>query len=201
MKTKWRFGNFALDLPIVLSRDVEDWKLALIAVTLTPLSISFCRYLVIKPLMDLYFTRRSLNERRKRCEDIKKVLQTAKSSQRLLTVVARRITQMEVEKSGLVILKAQFGRFQDKEISIIPEMSVSRDEEGVELPPMVMEVTEALQYLVSNSQLELFPNIPKSGLMGFCDLVPGESKSLRIWYLYRNQPYKAQGRVRNLTLF
>eukprot|EP00210_Caulerpa_lentillifera_P005006 g4780.t1 len=193
LKTKWRFGNFSLDLPIVLSRDPEDWKLAFIAVTLTPLSISFCRYLIVKPLMDAYFSRRALQERKRRSEDIKRLMETAKSSQQLLSSVAQRVTQTETLKSGLVIVKAQFGRFQDREISSIPSNPTPTTTNGDDvLPPTVMEVTKALQYLISNSQLELFANVPKSGLMGFCDLVPGETKSLRVWYFYQNKPYKVQ---------
>ena len=63
------------------------------------------------------------------------------------------------------------------------------------MPPSVIDVTYALQYLVSDSRLELFSGVSKAGLMGFCDVAPNQKKTLRIQYLYRNRAYRAQGAI------
>ena len=63
------------------------------------------------------------------------------------------------------------------------------------MPPSVIDVTYALQYLVSDSQLELFSGVSKAGLMGFCDVAPNQKKTLKIQYLYRNRAYRAEGEM------
>lgn len=114
----------------------------------------------------------------------------------------------EALKSGLVVIKAEFGCFDNKTKantnSSPPNVSFRKrnafaDSENETMPPAVMDVTSAVQYLVSDSQLELFEGISKSGLMGFCDLAPGQPKTLKIQYLYRNRAYTAEGR--SVSLF
>lgn len=64
------------------------------------------------------------------------------------------------------------------------------------LPPARMNVTVAIQYLVNNGELILHNDLAKSGLMGFCDPSPGQSKRLLIWYTWKGRPYRAEGMYR-----
>ncbi|KAK9804851.1 hypothetical protein WJX72_008677 [[Myrmecia] bisecta] len=57
------------------------------------------------------------------------------------------------------------------------------------LPDPWIDVTTATRFMVENSLLTFHPGIPKSGLMGFCDVAPGAAKNLRIRFLWRNNPY------------
>lgn len=64
-----------------------------------------------------------------------------------------------------------------------------------DLPPAKMDVTIAVQHLVNNSEIIFHNDVAKSGLMGFCDLAPGQDKSLVIYYVWKGRPYKAKGMV------
>jgi hypothetical protein len=54
-----------------------------------------------------------------------------------------------------------------------------------DLPPPWLDVTAALQYLVSGGALELYPGVSKKGLMGFADVAPeGTEKRLSVGFFY-----------------
>jgi hypothetical protein len=56
-----------------------------------------------------------------------------------------------------------------------------------ELPPGWLDVTEALQYLVSGGKLELPAGVSKLGLMGFADVAPQADKELYVAYCHNRQ--------------
>jgi hypothetical protein len=60
----------------------------------------------------------------------------------------------------------------------------------VQLPPQWLDVTEALQYLVSGGKLELHGGVSKLGLMGFADVAPGTDKELYVAYCHNRQLYE-----------
>ena len=101
--------------------------MALATVTLTPLMITVVRHFVIKPLLEAYESRKvrisstgaivrgcivkALHERKKHAEEIRKQITMATSAQNLQKVVAQRMMEQEALKSGLLIIKAEFGVF------------------------------------------------------------------------------------------
>lgn len=65
-----------------------------------------------------------------------------------------------------------------------------QQQEEQELPPGWLDVTEALQYLVSGGKLELPAGVSKLGLMGFADVAPQADKELYVAYCHNRQLYE-----------
>ena len=63
------------------------------------------------------------------------------------------------------------------------------EEEEEEGGGRCLDVTPALRFLVSDSRLVLYQGISKVGLMGFCDVAPGEAKELQVRYLLDGAPH------------
>lgn len=59
-----------------------------------------------------------------------------------------------------------------------------------EMPPGWLDVTEALQYLVSGGKLELPAGVSKLGLMGFADVAPQADKELYVAYCHNRQLFE-----------
>ena len=72
-------------------------------------------------------------------------------------------------------------------------MLVSRAQNRRGLPPLCVNVTVAVQYLLSDGKVQFYDGLPKSGLMGFCDPAPGQEKALRVEYVWKGRPYRAEG--------
>lgn len=66
----------------------------------------------------------------------------------------------------------------------------SSSSEEEELPPGWLDVTEALQYLVSGGKLELPAGVSKLGLMGFADVAPQADKELYVAYCHNRQLFE-----------
>jgi hypothetical protein len=58
------------------------------------------------------------------------------------------------------------------------------------MPPGWLDVTEALQYLVSGGKLELPAGVSKLGLMGFADVAPQADKELYVAYCHNRQLFE-----------
>jgi hypothetical protein len=67
--------------------------------------------------------------------------------------------------------------------------SSSSSEDDLALPPPWLDVTDALQYLVSGGKLELHGGVSKLGLMGFADVAEGD-KELYVAYCYKQRLYE-----------
>jgi DnaJ family protein C protein 11 len=99
-----------------------------------------------------------------------------------MTRSAETKTSTERSKNGLIILQANYGvssAFTDRGIRHPDE-----DEHG---GPMVIDVTVPLQSLVQDSRVTIPGGRSKCDLLGFYDPCIGESKKLRIRYLFRER--------------
>uniref|UniRef100_A0A383W4E3 J domain-containing protein n=1 Tax=Tetradesmus obliquus TaxID=3088 RepID=A0A383W4E3_TETOB len=67
--------------------------------------------------------------------------------------------------------------------------SSSSSEGDLALPPPWLDVTDALQYLVSGGKLELHGGVSKLGLMGFADVAEGD-KELYVAYCYKQRLFE-----------
>eukprot|EP00192_Tetraselmis_astigmatica_P008949 CAMPEP_0117666956 /NCGR_PEP_ID=MMETSP0804-20121206/10677_1 /TAXON_ID=1074897 /ORGANISM="Tetraselmis astigmatica, Strain CCMP880" /LENGTH=617 /DNA_ID=CAMNT_0005474585 /DNA_START=142 /DNA_END=1993 /DNA_ORIENTATION=+ len=137
-------------------------------------------------------------------------LTAAASERRLLDPVSRRKTKKEVGKAGLVVVQAVYGAVEAiHSLGILPQQgsdAFSQHDLPAEGPPAPLgdstsspqpaanwiDVTTATQFLVENSQLTLHQGVSKAGLMGFCDIAPGQLKELRILFLSAGQPCLAR---------
>ncbi|GMH44031.1 hypothetical protein BSKO_11965 [Bryopsis sp. KO-2023] len=193
LRVKWNREGFQLDIPLILSRDFKEWKIALAAYTLPPLLISIVRYLVFKPLMRKYEERVALAARKEHSEAIARQLRAATASQSLISPVAQRLTREAAAQGGLVIVHAEYGVIDGQRRPIPPgEQAGASSASSLDLPPSSLDVTAAIQYLVSARELILHPGVSKFGLMGFCDPAPGQKKTLRIRYVWKGRPYRAE---------
>lgn len=51
LRVKWHRPSLQVDIPIILSRSFEDWKIAIAAYTVPPLLLCFVRHFIILPIM------------------------------------------------------------------------------------------------------------------------------------------------------
>ncbi|KAF7974873.1 hypothetical protein HWV62_11131 [Athelia sp. TMB] len=93
----------------------------------------------------------------------------------MLKDTARKHMDAERCKTGLVIVDAFYGPSDPED----------------EAQGLVLDVTTAVQSLVTNSQLYIAGHRTKSGIQGFYDPAPSFAKSLRINYLFRGRPHFA----------
>jgi len=72
------------------------------------------------------------------------------------------------------------------------EALYSPTEQDDETNNLVIDVTTALQALVTNSQLHIPGHRPKSGIQGFYDPAPSLPKSLRVHYNFGERMHYAE---------
>lgn len=60
-----------------------------------------------------------------------------------------------------------------------------------EMAPPCLDVTLALRYMTHNGRITFHQGTSKSGLMGFYDCAPGETKVLRVLFLFNKEPHMA----------
>ncbi|KAA8495869.1 DnaJ-like subfamily C member 11 [Porphyridium purpureum] len=141
---------------------------------------------VARPLKKRATQRRKQHEFELRSEDILAARKQARDSVVLMseTVRACREREEQVPGGGLLIIKAFYGAEHKlarcKADGVIPE--------NQEIDFGYIDVTDALQSRVENSQLHLFAS-SKSTLTGFWDptLLEEEEIALRIWYRFQNE--------------
>jgi len=75
---------------------------------------------------------------------------------------------------------------------LIQEAFYGPTERGEDAESLDVNVTVALQALVSMGQLYIPGRRSKAGLQGFYDPVPGASKTLRVRYTFRQLPHYAE---------
>lgn len=160
------------EIPITLY-DQFSWK-NLFYSTLIPSVIYFISSrLIIEPIKK---RNRRLRLIEKRENNILITKSSAEKAKKFIESVSSQITKnliKEESKRGLVIVNAKYGALDDE----------------FETPlPGYIDVTQALQYLVNNSSINL-DETSKSQLDGFYDPCPGELKSLEITYLFKGKTH------------
>ncbi|KAF8662369.1 hypothetical protein AX16_001174 [Volvariella volvacea WC 439] len=174
LKLEFAYLDQRLAIPLILSQQ-HDPAMAFWTVAIPSTTFFLGYHFIVKPrrrarrLAFIRAARRSLEE------------ETGVGRQRegvavLLKDTARKYTQAETAKGGLVINEAIYG-------------AVEADAESKDL---LIDVTIPLQALVRNSQLQIPAHRPKAGLQGFFDPAPGAPKVLRIRYQFRGREHYAE---------
>lgn len=184
----WKFelhrGGQKLIFPILLSRNISP--LFASGALMVPTSLYFLlKTYVLKP----YFLNREKQKALENVEQTKSQVREARvaaqKAQQLLTNVANRKRSKQLETGGLVVTKGLYGSRKALEIKTQPE------QENDEVASQVIDVTIPLNFLVNESgHLKLHEGIKKSGIMGFCDPCPEESKQLLVEYTYGSDQYE-----------
>nr|XP_043628117.1 chaperone protein dnaJ 13 isoform X2 [Erigeron canadensis] len=186
----WRLefhrGAQKFAVPIFLARHISLGFAA--GAFILPTTLYFTlKSLVFKP----YYRRREKQQALENMEQTRTQVQEAKAAaekaQQLLLNVANRKRNKQSTTNGLVIVEALYGN--PKALK-----SISNPEENTdELASQIFDVTLPLNFLVSDSgQLKLHEGVKKSGIMGFCDPCPGESKILYVKYTYGDNRYEVE---------
>ncbi|XP_073141063.1 chaperone protein dnaJ 13 [Henckelia pumila] len=184
----WKFelhrGGQKLVVPILLSDDLNPLFAA--GAFVFPVSLYFTlKNFVLKP----YYLRR---EKQKALENVEKTRSqvqeargAAQKAQQLLQNVADRRRNKQLERGGMVVTKAFYGN--SKAMSDRHKL----EETGDEMASQIINVTVPLNFLVNDSgQLKLHEGVKKSGIMGFCDPCPEETKQLYVEYTYGASRYE-----------
>ncbi|RZC63790.1 hypothetical protein C5167_025563 [Papaver somniferum] len=183
----WRFefhrGGQKLLIPILLSSELTGGFAA--GALVLPTSLYFLlKTFVLKPYFLKRERRKALDKLEQSSAQVREARGKADKAQQLLLNVATRKTTKQLEKDGLVIIKALYGNrkaFKGSESQEVEE----------EVASQILDVTLPLNFLVTDSgQLKLHPGVKKSGIMGFCDPCPGEPKQLHVEYTYGGDRYE-----------
>ncbi|CAL0331697.1 unnamed protein product [Lupinus luteus] len=184
----WKFelyrGGQKLIIPILLTRHLNP--VFATGALFVPGSLYFVlKNFFIKP----YYLRRNKQKALEKDENSSTQIQEARAAsekaQKLLQNVATRKRNKQLETGGLVIMRALYGNQR-----IVNNLN-SSSETSFESTSEVIDVTTPLNFLVNDSgQLKLHEGVKKSGIMGFCDPCPGESKQLYVEYVYAGNQYK-----------
>ncbi|KAJ3682185.1 hypothetical protein LUZ60_014758 [Juncus effusus] len=184
----WRFelhrAGQKLVIPVLLSTDLNAWIAS--SALLIPSSLYFLlKSYVVKPYYKKREKRKALEKVESQSSQVKEAREAAKRAQKLLETVSNRKRQKQLDKDGLIITKALYGN--KKIIREIDEFSEINDD----VASQILDVTVPLNFLVTDSgELKLHEGIKKSGIMGFCDPCPGESKDLLVQYTFNGQKFK-----------
>ncbi|KAL8103195.1 chaperone protein dnaJ 13 [Apium graveolens] len=186
----WRFefhrGGQKLVIPILLSSHLNVATAA--GAFIIPTSLYFVlKSFVFKP----YYLKREKQKAMENMDQTQAEVQRARAlaekAQRLLENVANRKRSQQEETGGLVIIEAKYGNQN------FLKNRFRSEEQKDELALQVIDVTLPLNFLVNDSgQLKLHEGVKKSGIMGFCDPCPGQSKHLLVDYTYGGNRYEVE---------
>jgi DnaJ family protein C protein 11 len=130
--------------------------------------------------------RRRVKElREENAEFITQKKSEAEDAIRLMTRSAENKMSTERSKNGLIILQADYGV-----ASAFTDRGIRHPEEDEHGGPMVIDVTIPLQSMTQDSRVTIPGGRSKSDLLGFYDPCIGESKKLRIRYLFREKVHE-----------
>ena len=104
-------------------------------------------------------------------DELEKRKEEAQQVINMLQENAKRKTDIEEAKEGLVIIEAIYGKLDTD---------------------LVMHATIPIQALVNQSQLHIIAGIPKSELVGFYDAAYKETKKLRIKYKFQGRLHQVE---------
>ncbi|PBK94651.1 DnaJ-domain-containing protein [Armillaria gallica] len=163
-----------LHVPILLSSDYDP-DLAFWTIVVPSSALVLGYHFIVIPRRRRQRIRLISEARQKLDEDIT-IKQKTQNIISILTEPANKRMAAEAAKDGLVILEATYG----------PAESFDFGSE------YVLDVTVAVQALVSNSQLHIPGHRSKAGLQGFYDLAPFVVKALRIRYTFQGRVHYAE---------
>ncbi|KAH7687677.1 Dnaj-like subfamily c member 11 protein [Dioscorea alata] len=183
----WRFelhrGGQKLVVPILLSRELNPF-FATGALLVPSFFYFFLKKFIVKPYYLKRERRKAAEKMEKSSTQIREARDAAEKAQQLLQNVSNRKKNKQFEKGGLVITRAVYGNRE----SI--KRSGEQTEPNGETTPL-LDVTIPLNFLVTDSgQLKLHEGVKKSGIMGFCDVCPGEPKQLLVEYTLGGQKFE-----------
>ncbi len=116
--------------------------------------------LVLNPYRRRKRAAQVLAVQREKAEEIRRAKASARDAATMMADMARRSSDREKERDGLVIERAVFGAFPTSTREFPTDSSTSEDE-GV-LPDPWVDVTIALQFMVSDGILEIQEGLNKS---------------------------------------
>lgn len=175
LRVNFIYAHQHLQVPIKLSHEYDP-ELALWTALLPSTAFVLGYHFLIKPVRRkrrLEYFRQARRELRDAKADLVRQSQDAIS---LLQATATRSAQAEASSDGLLIQDASYGP----------------TERGEDAKSLDINVTVALQALISMGQLYIPGRRSKAGLQGFYDPVPGASKTLRVRYTFRQRPHYAE---------
>ncbi|XP_052832966.1 dnaJ homolog subfamily C member 11 isoform X1 [Octopus bimaculoides] len=132
------------------------------------------KILIIKPYLQEQKKRDIEKKQEENSEIIHKKKMEAEAAIHLMQETVQRVIKEENEKSGLLIVKALYGKLSEK------------SQDGF-VDGKYIDVAVPLQCLIKNSSLLIPEKNSKTGILGFYDPCLGEEKSLYIRYKFRNK--------------
>ncbi|GFQ04014.1 chaperone protein Dnaj 13 [Phtheirospermum japonicum] len=187
----WKFelhrGGQKLVIPILLSNTLNP--VFATGAFFIPVSIYFAlKNFVLKPYYLKREKQKALENTEKTQSQVQEARAAAKKAQQLLQNVANRKINKQLETSGLVVIRAVYGNRK-----ALSNREKSQETEEDELASQIIDVTVPLNFLVNDAgQLKLHEGVKKSGIMGFCDPCPGETKQLYVEYTYGDARYEVK---------
>ncbi|XP_012943726.1 dnaJ homolog subfamily C member 11 [Aplysia californica] len=173
LKIKLLRGQQSFFFPIYLSEGLSPSAIVYGAVV--PLVSYFViRKLIVNPFLKQQKQREMEKQKEEYAERLAQRKEEASKAVELMKATYERCVEMEEKKSGLVVMKALYGKL------------LSSDD-GEILEHTCIDVTIPIQALVKDSKLILPETLSKSGLPGFYDPFIGEEKKLYIRYKFRSR--------------
>jgi DnaJ family protein C protein 11 len=208
-----RRDGHTLSLPVLISDYVDRWVVAASLVVPTVV-LTLVQALIIAPTKRRAKIERILKMREANAAYTAKCRKEAEAAVKLLssTVASKRRFESSVKGGGLIIVSAQYGqldpamqfdaeeaeRFESRqnarrrarESMAGGEPDAAADAARATQKPWI-DVTTPLQYFVEDSELHLHAGC-KSSLLGFYDPCPGEEKTLRVVYRFKNRLHEVE---------
>lgn len=184
----WRFefcrGGQKLIIPILLTNHLNPMFAT--GALVIPASFYFVlKKFVIKPYYLKRNKQKALEKEGKTSTQVQEARAAAEKAQKLQQNVANRKRNKQLETGGLVVMKALYGS------DTVLNNLYSSNGTSFESTSGVIDVTTPLNFLVNDSgQLKLHEGVKKSGIMGFCDPCPGETKLLYVEYAHAGNQHK-----------
>lgn len=164
-------------LPIVLTHSF-NWKMLLMA-TLTPITCyTLLENFVMNPLMNYWRRKETKSKRKEIYLATQHKRQVALQELEKIREKALQSRNAEEEVNGLIIINAKYG-------------DLEHVDDDVNEYPSWIDLTDQLQFLVSNSKLYL-PEYSKSRMEGSFDPAPGSPKTLLVWYRFRGKTHRVE---------
>ncbi|CAG5123998.1 unnamed protein product, partial [Candidula unifasciata] len=173
LKLKLLRGQQTFFFPIYLSDNLNPS--AMLYGALLPFAAYYIvRKLIVEPII---LQQKLIDVEKNKEEYADKMAQKKSEAEKAVELMKEsydRCVEQEERKSGLVIIKAMYGKLQSSDDGEIKEQTC-------------IDVTIPVQSLVKDSKLILPETSSKSGLPGFYDPVIGEQKKLYLRYKFRGR--------------